>query len=69
LCGGGSFTAAGAIVGANAATYTATIQSQGHTRKVHGPAHVSASFEFRPQHVAAPPTVTLLGLPVTMRIR
>ena len=64
LCGGGSLPAAGPIVGANAATYTATIQSQGHTQKVTGTAHVSASFEFRPQHiVGTPPTVTLLNFP------
>ena len=64
LCGGGSLPAAGPIVGANAATYTATIQSQGHTQKVNGTAQVSASFEFRPQHVlGTPPTVTLLNFP------
>ena len=64
LCGGGSFPAAGPIVGANAATYTATVQSQGHTQKVSGTAQVSASFDFRPQHVLAiPPTVTLLNFP------
>ena len=64
LCGGGSLPAAGPIVGANAATYTATIQSQGHTQKVNGTAQVSASFEFRPQHVlGSPPTVTLLNFP------
>jgi len=64
LCGGGSLPAAGPIVAANAATYTATIQSQGDTQKVTGTAHVSAAFEFRPQHVVGtPPTATLLAVP------
>ena len=64
LCGGGSFPAAGPIVGANAAEYTATVQSQRHTQKVSGTAQVSAAFEFRPQHVlGTPPTVTLLNFP------
>ena len=63
-CFGGSFYVAGPIVGANAATYAATIQGQGHTKKVSGTAQVTASFEFRPQHVlVTPPTVTLLNFP------
>lgn len=63
-CFSGSFLPAGPIVSANAATYMATIQSQGPTQKLSGIAQVSAAFEFRPQHVlGTPPTVTLLNLP------
>jgi len=64
LCGSGSMQTAGVIIAANGATYIATIQSQGHTQSVKGTAQVSASFEFRPQHVlGTPPTVTLLNFP------
>ena len=63
-CGGGSMQTASVIVAANGAAYTATIQSQGHTQSVKGTAQVSASFDFRPQHVlGTPPTMTLLNFP------
>jgi hypothetical protein len=65
LCFGGSFYPAGPMVYANAATYTATIQTKGQpAKKVGGTAQVRAAFEFRPQHtLVTPPTVTLLNLP------
>ena len=64
-CGSGSMQTASVIVAANGATYTATIQSKGQpAQNVLGTAQVSASFEFRPQHVlGTPPTVTLLNFP------
>jgi hypothetical protein len=65
LCSGGSFYAGGPIANANAATYTATIQSKGQpAQALSGTAQVSAAFEFRPQHVLwTPPTATLLNFP------
>jgi hypothetical protein len=64
LCGSGSFPAAGVIVTADGATYTATIQSQGRAQTVTGIAQVSAAFQFRPRYVlGAPPTATLLNFP------
>lgn len=60
-----NFFAAGVVVNAGAAAYTATIQSTGTTaRRVSGTAQVSAAFDFRPQHLLGePPTVTLLNFP------
>lgn len=65
LCFGGSFRASGPIVHANAATYTATIESQGHlAQTTSGTAQVSAAFEAWPYQVMlTPPTVTLLNFP------
>ena len=65
LCFGGSFYAGGPIVNANAATYTATIQSPGQpAQTVSGTAQVSAAFQFRPQQaLGTPPTATLLNFP------
>jgi hypothetical protein len=49
---------------ANAATYTATIQSQGQpAQTVSGTAQFSAAFEFMPHVVAVAPAATLLNFP------
>jgi hypothetical protein len=63
-----NFFAAGPIVNAGAAAYTATIQSKGLPgQTVSGTAQVSAAFEFRPRHVlGTPPTATLLNFPARM---
>jgi hypothetical protein len=64
-CFGGSFFTAGLIANANAATYTATIQSPGQlAQTVSATAQASAAFQSRPyQILGTPPTVTLLNFP------
>ena len=51
----------GLSVAANSATYTATVQRQGHTQNVKGTAQVSAAFQGG--RVTTPPNVTLLNFP------
>jgi hypothetical protein len=68
FCYGGGFYAAGPDVNANAATYTATIQSQRQlAQTVTGTAQVMAGFRGRPlsqpQVLVIPPKVTLLDFP------
>jgi hypothetical protein len=51
----------GLSVSANSATYTASVQSQGHTQSVRGTAQMSATFQGG--GVTTPPNVTLLNFP------
>jgi hypothetical protein len=61
----GGLSVAAVGVAANAATYTATIQTKGQpANEVSGAALVSAAIDFRPRYVVGtPPTVTLLNFP------
>jgi hypothetical protein len=59
-----NFFAGGVIFNATAATYKATIQSEGQlVGNVIGAAQVSGAFDFRPRPQAKLPTVTLLNFP------